>query len=84
VRAVSRRVHRAPLALTSDGTVLLNVAEFDGRRDLAELLRKARSTRGRVFIGVEVDGREVALIVEEAAGGAAEGVARVVGRRQRR
>jgi len=73
---MSRQVHRAPLALTSDGTVLVNVAEFDGRRDLAELLRKARSTRGRVFIGVEVDGREVALIATEAAGGVAEGVAR--------
>jgi len=36
-----------------------------------------------VFLGVEVDGREMAVIAEEAAGGVAGGVARVVGRRQR-
>ena len=47
-------------------------------------MRKARSTRGRVFIGVELDGEEVTVIATEATSGVAEGVARVVGRRQRR
>lgn len=81
---MSRRVHPAPLALTSDGTVLVNVAVFDGRRDLAALVRKARATRGRAFIGVEVDGREVAVVLECASHAHAEAVAGIVGKRQRR
>lgn len=43
---MSRRIVRAPLALTIDGAVLLNVAEFDARAAPDELVRTARAPRG--------------------------------------
>jgi hypothetical protein len=49
---VSRRPHPARYAITSDGTLLLNVARFAGVRDLTAALEQARKEPGGVFIGV--------------------------------
>lgn len=49
---MSRGVHVAPLALTSDGDVLLIVAMFDAPKDLASLVRFAKTQSEKLFIGV--------------------------------
>jgi hypothetical protein len=80
---MSRRVHRAPLAVASDGTVLVNATEFDGEKT-EELLEIAVRERGRVFIGVELEPEEVKRILARGEDGLAEAAARVVGARQRK
>ena len=55
---MSGHVHRAPRALASDGTVLVNAAEFDGPLTLAAVVKRARALRGKVFVGVAVTPRE--------------------------
>ena len=58
----SRRIHRAPFALAAKGTVLVNLAEFDGLRSLEAFLDNALTEKGAVFIGVEItlaEAREV-------------------------
>ena len=78
------RVHDAPLALTSDGTVLVNLAHFDGPRSPAALLRRALAQKGQVFIGVQLTEQEVDDVLERLRHGSAEAVAYVVGARQGR
>ncbi len=81
---MSRKVATAPLALTSNGDVLVNLAEFDGPGDLQSLLVRALRQRGRVFIGVELTRAEVSEILENARHAHADTVAHIAGRRQRR
>ena len=78
------RVHDAPLALTSDGTVLVNVTHFDGPRSPAALLKRALAQKGKVFIGVVLSKEEVNDVLEQLRHGSAEAVAYVVGARQGR
>ena len=42
VPAVSNRAHRAPLAVTNDGQVLINLAMFDVAKKLDALVSAAR------------------------------------------
>ena len=49
---MSRRIHRAELAVTTTGAVLLNVVTIDGALDLAELLKLAVSQRGGCSSGL--------------------------------
>jgi len=44
--------HRAPLALASDGSLLVNVYHWDGANDPQTLLRQAAASGRPVFIGV--------------------------------
>lgn len=81
---MSRRVHLAPLALTSDGEVLLNVAMFDAPKDLATLLRLAQTESVSVFIGVPLSGSELEFILSELRHAYRDGAAWLVGGRQRR
>ena len=81
---MSRRVHRAPLAVASDGTVLVNVTEFEGVKAPEELLEIAVRERGRVFVGVELEPKEVESILGRLEHCTAEAAAVVVGARQRR
>ena len=60
---MSRRVHRAPLALASDGSVLANVHHITGETDLFPLLKEA-AKRGAVFVGVVVSDEDRAVITE--------------------
>ena len=63
--AVSRRAHRAPFAITSDGEVLLNLAMFDVAKNLDVLLAVARRQPGDVFVGVVLSPSEVAFALTE-------------------
>ena len=78
------RVHYAPLALASDGSVLVNLAHFDGPHSTSALLALALKQPGAVFIGVVLTNDEVADVVARVSHGHAEAVAYVVGARQRK
>jgi hypothetical protein len=81
---MSRRLHRAPFALASDGTVLVNMTEFDGPRSLAALLNKATEQKGRVFVGVQLTPAEIRWVLARLDEGCQEAAAYVAGGRQRR
>ena len=81
---MTRRVHRAPLALASNGTVLLNLAEFDGARSPAALLKRALAQEGAVFIGVRLSGAEVQRVLARLDDNYAEAAAYLAGGRQRK
>jgi hypothetical protein len=78
------RVHHAPLALASDGTVLVNIAHFDGPHSTAALLALALKQPGPVFIGVVLSQEELEGALLRLSHGHAEAAAYVVGARQRR
>lgn len=82
--AVSRRINVDPLAVTSAGTVVVNVAHFDVARRPERLFALAVSRRGRLFVGVELSGAEVRDAVERLQAGHAEAVAYIVGKRRKR
>jgi hypothetical protein len=81
---MSRRIHEAPIAVTIDGTVLVNLVCFDGVKEPDELLRQALAERGDLFVGVAMTESEKnkALMLLDNAGIEAAGV--IVGPRQRR
>ena len=81
---MSRHVHRAPLALTSDGEVLLNVGRFDDVRSLDEVLGLARAEGGPVFVGVALHEGEMRLLSHRLADAAEETAALLGGGRRRR
>jgi hypothetical protein len=70
--------------LAEDGSVLLNVAEFDHAETLDAQLAIARRQRGRVFIGVEVTTAELGHSRELLHDALREGAAYLAGARQRR
>jgi hypothetical protein len=65
VCALSRRIHRADIALTSDGDVLLNVVALDAPLTLDGLIREAARQRGAVFVGVVLGPQEVRRLIDE-------------------
>ena len=81
---MSRRIHRAPLALASDGTVVLNMSEFDGPRSLEAFLEQAMAQKGRVFVGVQMAPAEVRRVLARLDDGSQEAAAYVAGGRQKR
>ncbi len=64
---MSRVIDRAPLAVTSDGDVLLNVARFDEPKTVEEIVRLAIRQRGAVFIGVALSPAEARRLLDEVA-----------------
>jgi hypothetical protein len=64
---VSRVIERAPIAVTSDGDVLLNIARFDVPKRIEEIVKMAVRQRGAVFIGVVLSKTEVARLLDETA-----------------
>ncbi len=64
---MSRVIARAPLAVTSDGDVLLNVAGFDEPERIEEIVRMALRQRGAVFIGVALSRAEARRLLDEVA-----------------
>ena len=64
---MSRRIHRAELAVTTSGAVLLNLVTIDGTLDLAELLALAVAQRGEVFVGVVLGPSEIKSLVRNVA-----------------
>ena len=65
VCAMSRRICRAELAITSGGELLLNVAALDAPLTPEGLIAEARRQRGAVFVGIVLGGGETRKIVRE-------------------
>ena len=78
------KLHEAPFALASDGTVLLNLAEFDDVTDLESVVAVARQQGGTVFVGVVASRTEVQAALGRLRDGFSEAGAYAVGARQRR
>jgi hypothetical protein len=73
--SMKARVLRAPLAVTSEGDVLLNVVELDVAADVASVVRALAGVDGYVFVGVmlrrdEARGvlRDVAMLLPNVTG----------------
>jgi hypothetical protein len=82
--AMSKTLVRDPLAIGSDGTVLVNVAMFDVVKDAAQLFELAVRERGAVFIGIAVDRHDLERLRAELGDAAAQAGYGVAGRRQGR
>lgn len=81
---MSRRADRAPFALTSEGTILVNVVGFDGISDVESLLSVAREQPGAVFIGVALTALEADFVGSELDHACRDAAARLAGRRSKR
>lgn len=82
---MSRRLVRAPLAVTTYGDVLLNVAQFDiTGKTVDRLAVYAKNERGAVFVGVVVSSREAAKMRRELDDTALQASFGVVAERQAR
>src|SRR5208337_4362603 len=57
----SSKVSEAPMAVASDGSLLLNVAMTDGPLDAKKLVERALAQGSPVFIGVVATRSEVAV-----------------------
>ena len=80
-----RRLAGAAFAVTTHGTLLVNVAHFDHVKNPLQALEKALSQPGNVFIGVAVTVDEIdAHIARPLEDATCEMAAYVVGGRQRR
>lgn len=79
---MTKRIHEARFALASDGTVLLNVGEFDGERNLEAVLRRAKRQAGPVFVGVEMRADERLFTRDALRSAYAEAAAYIIGGRQ--
>jgi hypothetical protein len=80
---VSRVIERAPIAVTSDGDVLLNVARFDVPKRIEETVKMAVRQRGALFVGVVLSAAEVRRLLDETAMILPNVTGPMVGRRQR-
>jgi len=60
---MSRRIHHADLAVSSDGAVLFNVTVFDDGLDAAALVKLALVQPGELFVGVSLSPHEVRKLV---------------------
>ena len=75
------RIYDAPMAVASDGTILINVAHVEDERDVAKLVERA-AAEGHVFIGVGLTARECSRIKKPIDDALAEIVACTWGRRR--
>jgi hypothetical protein len=78
------RLHQAPFALLSDGTVVINVCQFDDASSVEQAIAVAMKARGHIFIGLTVRGTEVLRVLGGLAHAHREAAASLAGRRQRR
>ena len=81
---MSRRIHRADLAVSMDGAVLLNIAPFGENLDAATLLKLALAQPGELFIGVALSPSEVTRLVRDVGLVLPNVTGPLVGRRLRR
>ena len=83
VPPVSRRAHRAPFAITSDGELLMNASELAHTADVESVVRAARKDKREVFIGVPLSPTELRFMLGRLANATDEAAARIVGERHR-
>lgn len=70
------RIHRAPVAITSDGMFVVNVASADGAETERELVERALQQGGRkLFIGVLLEAKEMPVLRRKLDDSAADAVA---------
>ena len=82
---MSQKLNRAPLAITFDGEVVLNVFQFDvTKKTIDRLVAHAKKERGAVFIGVVVSSTEAAKMRRELDDTALQASFGVVAERQAR
>lgn len=72
-----------PLAVSSAGTVFVNVALFDGVETPAEMLDRALAEPGDLFVGVALDQEDLEIVTPRISSASREASAFVIGRRQR-
>lgn len=76
------RIHRAPLALTSDGTVVANLAHFDDLKDAYAALERALQLGRLVFISVALTPEEVAFVLKRIDDSGADALAWLLGKKR--
>jgi hypothetical protein len=81
---VSRVLDLAPLAVTSDGTLFVNVAKLTTATDLESVVRGAQEDARPVFVGVMMSVREAELVMASLDNAADETAANIAGQRRRR
>ncbi len=84
MRRLSRRLHDAPFALTSDGRVFVNVTCFCEIRTIVDAVTRARREHGTIFVGVVVQHSERREALERLEHAHRDAAAYLVGARQRR
>lgn len=77
------RTTSTPFAVSADGTVFVNAALFDEVETPAEILDRALAEPGQVFIGVQLEERDMVIVSPRVAAACREAAAFVIGRRQR-
>jgi hypothetical protein len=79
---MSRKIHKAPVAVTTEGALVVNVAGF-GPTNIEGLVARALDDDAELFIGIVVDESERELLLERLDNAAAEAVAKICGQRKR-
>lgn len=83
VRFVSRKIHKAHVAVTTDGALVMNVACF-GPANIEALIARALDNDAELFIGVVVEGDDRYALMDRLENAAAEAVALLYGKQKRR
>lgn len=78
-----KKPHAAALALASDGTLLLNVAADVDSDDLETLIKRARASSQRVFVGVPLTAAEARRVAQRLEHSGAEAAALVLAARKK-
>ena len=81
---MSKQLELAPFAVTSNGTLFVNVAKLTAATDFDSVVRAAQEEKRAVFIGVMLSPEEVQFVMARLDNAADEAVARLVGQRRRR
>jgi len=77
---MSRKIHKAHVAVTTEGALVVNVAGF-GPTNIEGLIARALDDDAELFIGIVVDDDDGALLLERLDAAAAEAVVMVLGKR---
>ena len=77
---MSRHIHKADVAITSHGALVVNVAGF-GPTNIEGLIARALDDDAEIFIGIVVTGEEQNLLMQRLDNAAAEAVGMVIGKR---
>ena len=78
---MSRRIHKADVAVTSQGALVVNVAALVNAPYVDKLIARALDEEGEIFIGIVVTEEEKQVLLERLDNAAAEALAMVIGKR---
>jgi len=81
---MSHPVHQAPLAVTCDGALLVNLHHVHGDSDPARLLELGSELGSEVFVAIVADRNELKLALARLDDAATDIAAHVLGTRMRR